>query len=34
MKGAIICHKPASDEGALVMICGRDEELRPSVLAC
>jgi hypothetical protein len=29
-KRVVICHKSASDKGALVMICGRDEEPRPS----
>jgi len=30
----ILCHKLASDEGALADMCGRDEELRLSVAAC
>ncbi len=30
---AIICHKSTSDEGALTMMCGRDEEPRPSATA-
>ncbi len=29
-KRVVICHKSASDKGALVMICGRDEEPWPS----
>jgi hypothetical protein len=29
----VIYHKSASDECALVMICGRDEELQSSVTA-
>jgi hypothetical protein len=32
-KKVVIYHKSTSDEGALVMICGRDEEPRPSVTA-
>ncbi len=27
------CHKLVSDGGALVMMCGRDEEFGPSVIA-
>jgi hypothetical protein len=29
----VIYHKSTSDEGAFVMICGRDEEPRPSATA-
>ncbi len=29
----VIYHKSAGDKGALVMICGRDEEPRPSATA-
>jgi hypothetical protein len=30
----VVCHISASDEGALVMMCGRDEEFQPNVVAC
>ncbi len=30
----VICHKSASDEGALTMMGGRDEEPWPIALAC
>jgi hypothetical protein len=28
-----VCHKSAIDGGALVMMCGRDEEPQPSAIA-
>jgi hypothetical protein len=30
---AIICHKSTSDGNVLAMMCGRDEEPQPSVVA-
>jgi hypothetical protein len=28
---SLVCHKSASDEGVLVVMCGRDEECFPRV---
>jgi hypothetical protein len=33
-KKVVVCHKLASDGVALAMMCGRDEELQSSVVAC
>jgi hypothetical protein len=33
-KKVVICHKLASDRGALFMMCGRDEKPQPSATAC
>jgi hypothetical protein len=33
MKEFVIYHKSTSDEGTLTMMCGRDEEPRPSAAA-
>jgi hypothetical protein len=32
-KRIVICHKSASDGGALIMTCGRNEKFQPSAIA-
>jgi hypothetical protein len=30
----LLCHKLANDGGALVMMCGKDEDCFPSITTC